>query len=337
MITTNLAMAMRGPGEPLELEGRPPPEPGPDEVVVRVGAVSLNYHDLVNLMGLIDGPWPRVPMTDGAGSVVAVGADVRGVAVGDHVIGAFHPFWRAGPPPRAAKRSCPGDTGDGWLQQLMVFPAAALVHAPKGSSVEEAATLPCAGTTAWSSLREADLRPGDTVVTQGTGGVSVLAVQLAKAHGARVIATSSSDEKLERVRALGADHTVNYRTTPDWEKEVRRLTDGRGADLVIDVAGPDTLGRSVAAVRMGGTVTVTGVLSGVGAAEISVSQVMTRNIRLVGVTTGSVADLDALCRAVEVNDVHPSISLVVVWDEVPEGARIMGAGEHVGKVVVRVP
>lgn len=336
MPSSNAAMVMAGPGAPPELEQRPVPEPGPGEALVRVRAVSVNYHDLVNLMGLIDGPWPRVPMTDGAGEVVAVAPDVHGLAVGDRVIGAFHPTWLAGPPTPAAKRSCPGDTGDGWLQQHLAFPAAALVTVPDALSFEEAATLPCAGTTAWSSLREADLRPGDIVVTQGTGGVSMLAVQLAKAHGATVIATSSSDEKLVRARGLGADHTVNYRTTPDWEKEVRALTGGRGADLVIDVAGQETLGRSVRAVRMGGTVTVTGILSGVGAAEVPVAQVMTRNIRLVGVTTGSAATLGELCAAVAANGIHPAISHVLGWDELAEAVRVMNAGEHVGKVVLRV-
>ena len=337
MSPTNLALVMSGPGTPLSLQERPVAEPGAGEVRVRVRAVSLNYHDLVNLMGLIDGPWPRVPMTDGAGEVVAVGPGVRDVALGDRVVGAFHPGWPAGPPTRAAKRECPGDTGDGWLQQHVTFPATALVPVPANLSLEEAATLPCAGTTAWSSLREAALRPGHTVVTQGTGGVSMLALQLAKAHGARVIATSSSDDKLVRARDLGADHTVNYRTTPDWEKEVRAITGGVGADLVLDVAGQETLGRSVRAVRMGGTVTVTGVLSGVGSAEVPVAQVMTRNIRLVGVTTGSVATLDELCRAVEATDLHPQISHVLDWDDVAEGVRLMGAGEHLGKVVVRVP
>jgi NADPH:quinone reductase-like Zn-dependent oxidoreductase len=337
MPSNNAAMVMTGPGTPLASEDRPIPQPGTGDALVRVRAVSLNYHDLVNLLGLIQGPWPRVPMTDGAGEVAAVGPDVHGLAVGDRVIGAFHPTWLAGPPTPAAKRECPGDTGDGWLQQYVTFPAAALVRMPAGLSFEEASTLPCAGTTAWSSLREADLRPGDTVVTQGTGGVSILAVQLARAHGATVIATSSSDDKLARARELGADHTINYRTTPDWEQQVRAITGGRGADLVIDVAGQETLGRSIRAVRMGGTVTVTGILSGVGAAEVPVAQVMTRNIRLVGVTTGSVATLDALCRAVDANDLHPQISHVLDWDEVAEGARVMGAGEHVGKVVVRVP
>jgi len=337
MSPTNLAMVMPGPGAPLELVERPVPEPGPGEVVVRVWASSLNYHDLVNLMGLIDGPWPRVAMTDGAGAVVAVGPDVRGVAVGDRVVGAFHPNWLAGPPTPAAKRACPGDTGDGWLQQFQLFPAAAVVRMPSNLSFEEAATLPCAGTTAWSSLREADLRPGHTVVTQGTGGVSVLALQLAKAHGARVISTSSADHKLHRMRELGAEHTVNYRTTPDWEKAVRAHTGGTGADLVVDVAGPETIGRSVRAVRMGGTITVTGVLSGVGAGEIPIAQVMTRNIRLVGVTTGSAATLDELCRAIEATDIHPEISHVLDWSDVAEGSRVMGAGEHLGKVVLRVP
>jgi len=268
---------------------------------------------------------------------VAVAPDVHGLSVGDRVIGAFHPTWLAGPPTPVAKRSCPGDTGDGWLQQQVAFPAAALVPIPDALSFDEAATLPCAGTTAWSSLREADLWPGATVVTQGTGGVSMLAVQLAKAHGATVIATSSSDEKLARARELGADHTVNYRTTPDWEKEVRALTGGRGADLVIDVAGQETLGRSVRAVRMGGTVTVTGILSGVGAAEVPVAQVMTRNIRLIGVTTGSAATLGDLCAALAANGIRPPISHVLGWDEVPEAVRVMNAGEHVGKVVLHIP
>jgi NADPH:quinone reductase-like Zn-dependent oxidoreductase len=337
MPPTSAAMVMAGPGAPLELVERAVPEPAAGEAVVRVRAVSLNYHDLVNLMGLIDGPWPRVPMTDGAGEVVAVAPDVRGLAVGDCVIGAFHPTWLAGPPTPAAKRSCPGDTGDGWLRQHVAFPAAALVRFPDALSFDEAATLPCAGTTAWSSLREAALRPGDTVVTQGTGGVSMLAVQLAKAHGAVVIATSSSDEKLERARQLGADHTVNYRTTPDWEKEVRAVTGGRGADLVIDVAGQETLGRSVRAVRMGGTVTVTGILSGVGAAEVPVAQVMTRNIRLVGVTTGSVATLGELCDAISATGIRPPISHTLGWDQAAEAVRVMNAGEHVGKVVLQLP
>ena len=286
-------------------------------------------------MGLIDGPWPRVPMTDGAGEVVAVGAAVPWSSWAT-VIGAFHPAWRDRRPGRheaaGARRS-----SDGWLQQLVAFPAAA-VMAPcrptrrsRGgdAAVRRHHRLELAARDR-SPARRHRRHPGHR---RGVGA------RHPAGQGPRgpVIATSSSDDKLDRRPALGADHTVNYRTTPDWEKEVRTITGGAGADLVIDVAGPDTLGRSIGAVRMGGTVTVTGVLSGVGGAEISVSQVMTRNIRLVGVTTGSVADLDGWCRAVETNGIHPAISHVLEWEDVAEGARIMGAGEHLGKVVVRVP
>jgi len=336
-MTTSRAMVMQGPGAPLEPTEREVPEPGAGEAVVRVRACSLNYHDLVNLMGLIDGPWPRVPLTDGAGEVVAVGPDVTAWSPGDRVLGAFHPGWTAGPPTRESKRTCPGDTGDGWLQQHQRFPAAALVRAPDGLGFEEAATLPCAGVTAWSALRAAELRPGQVVVTLGTGGVSVFALQLARAHGAVVVSTSSSDAKLRRVLELGAHHTVNHRTTPEWQSEVKRLTAGVGADVVVDVVGPETLARSVRSVRVGGTVVVAGVLSGSGAAEVPVAHAMTRNVRLQGVTVGSVADLDALCRAVEATGVRPEISHVLDWTEVAEGARVMGAGEHLGKVVLRLP
>ena len=336
-MTTSRAMVMPVAGAPLELVERPRPEPGPGEVVVRVRACSLNYHDLVNLMGLIDGPWPRVPLTDGAGEVVAVGEGVGAVSVGDHVVGAFHPSWPSGPPTREAKRLCPGDSGDGWLQQHQRFPAAAVVRAPAGLSMEEAATLPCAAVTAWSALRTAGLRPGQVVVTLGTGGVSVFALQLALAHGAVVVATSSSDDKLEHVRELGAQHVVNHRTAPEWHTAVKRLTGGVGADVVVDVVGPETLDRSVRAVRVGGSVIIAGVLSGAGAAEVPVAHAMTRNVRLQGVTVGSVADLDDLCRAVEATGLRPRISHLLDWTEVAEGARLMGAGEHLGKVVVRVP
>ncbi len=175
-------MVMDGPGEAPRPESRPVPEPGPGQAVVAVRASSLNYHDLVNLMGLIRGPWPRVPMTDGCGEVVAVASDVRDVAVGDRVVGAFHPLWLDGVLTREKLRVTPGDTGDGWLQQHMVYPANALVAAPAHFSDGEAATLVCAGVTAWSALRAGDVKPEDVVVTQGTGGVSLYAVQLATAR-----------------------------------------------------------------------------------------------------------------------------------------------------------
>ena len=329
-------MVMAGPGEAPRPESRPVPEPGPGQAVVAVRASSMNYHDLVNLIGLIRGPWPRVPMTDGCGEVVAVAADVDDVAVGDRVVGAFHPLWLDGGLTREKHRITPGDTGDGWLQQHMTYPANALVAAPAHLSDGEAATLVCAGVTAWSALRVADVKPGDVVVTQGTGGVSLYAVQLAAAAGATVVVTSSSDEKLDTARSLGADHVINYVSTPEWHDAVIDITDGRGADLVIDLGGEHTLAQSIKAARMDGTVAVIGVLSGFGAAEIPVTSVLTRQIRLQGVAVGSVAALRDLSAAMG-SGLRPHVSHTFDWTELAEAQRVQQAGEHTGKIAITIP
>jgi NADPH:quinone reductase-like Zn-dependent oxidoreductase len=336
VIVTYSAMVMPGPGAALERVERPVPEPAAGEAVVRIRATSLNFHDWVNLAGLIPGPWPRVPLTDGCGEVVAVGEGVRKLSVGDRVIQAFYPRWLSGPPTSAAKREAPGDTGDGMLQQYALVPANALVHVPAHLSDVEAATIPCAGVTAWSSLRRAGTKPGDVVVVEGTGGVSLFTVQLAKAAGATVVLTSSSDEKLAVGRSLGADHLINYRSTPEWHREVLAVTDGAGADVVVDVGGPDTLGAAVKAVRNGGFVAIVGVLTGAGTAEIPVATAMSRNVRLEGITVGSVADHVDLCRAMAVGQIHPHVSHTFGWDEVPEALRVLEAHEHIGKVAVEV-
>ncbi len=333
---TYTAMVMEEAGSVPRPEPRPVHEPGRDEAVVRVRASSMNFHDLVNLLGMIDGPWPRVPMSDGAGEVVAVGERVRGLEVGDRVTGAFLPRWSHGPPGPEVERYVPGDAGDGWLQQYARFPAAALVPVPVHLTDLEAATLPCAGTTAWSALRAGSVKAGDVVVCLGTGGVSLLALQLAKAHGAEVVLTSSSDEKLRVGESLGADHLVNYRSTPDWDRAVRAATGGRGADLVLDVGGADTLPRSVRAVRRAGMVVVVGAVSGADTAEVSIFDVMGRNVHLVGITVGSVADHAACCRAVELHRIHPPISHTLDWTEIGEAMRAMQAHEHVGKIALRI-
>ncbi len=329
-------MVMESAGAAPVPRERPVPEPGPHEVLVRVEASCLNYHDLVNLMGLIQGPWPRVPMSDGAGEVVAVGGEVAGFRVGDRVFGAFYPLWQDGPLRRGSQRVVAGDTGDGWLRRHVVFPADALIAVPDHLSTLEAATIPCAATTAWSALEAAGIGAGDVVVAQGTGGVSLFAVQLAKARGATVVLTSSQDDKLAIGRGLGADHLVNYRTTPAWEKAVREITGGTGADLVVDVGGPATLAASVAACRHDGTVAVIGILGGVAAAAIPVTTVMTRQIHVQGVAVGSVSAHRAMADALAEHKIHPHISHTFDWTDLAEARRVQEANEHVGKIALRI-
>ena len=334
------AMVMNGPGGPLETVDRPVGEPGPGQVLVKVKASSLNFHDNVNLMGLLPGPWPRVPMSDGAGEVVAVGPDSPGIEalqVGQRVMGAFHPSWLDGPPTPEAKRELPGDTGDGWLQQYRVADVAALVRTPDHLNDVEAATIPCAGVTAWSALVEANIGEGDVVVTQGTGGVSLFAVQLARALGATVILTSSSDDKLKVGSDLGATHLINYRTTTQWDAEVKRLTAGRGADLVVDLGGPATLAQSLHSARVGGTVAVIGVLSGFDMVPIAVAEVMLNNLRILGITVGSVRAHAQLCDFMSKASIKPHISHVFDWKDLDEALEVMRAGEHVGKIALTIP
>ncbi|KDE99272.1 hypothetical protein Y900_010020 [Mycolicibacterium aromaticivorans JS19b1 = JCM 16368] len=335
-MTTYTAMVMTAQGAAPEPEQRPLPDPGAGEVLVKVNASSVNYHDMVNLAGLIWGEWPRVPMSDGAGEVVAIGPDVTDFSVGDRVMGAFHPGWHDGPPTPQAKAELPGDSGDGWLQQYRVAATDGLVATPVHLSDIEAATLPCAGVTAWNALLEAGIGPGDVVVTQGTGGVSLFAVQFAHALGAEVILTSSSDEKLKIGSALGAAHLINYLDTPDWEHEVKRITGGRGADLVVDLGGPETLAHSVRAARMGGTVAVIGVLTGFDAAPIPVADLMLNNIRVIGITVGSVLSFVELCELITTAGITPHISHVFDWTEVGDAVRVLQAGSHIGKIALKI-
>jgi len=334
----NLAMIMPEPGGPLQLVERLVPEPGPREAVMRVRATSMNYHDLVNLKGMLKfGPWPRVPMTDGSGEIVAVGAQVRSLAVGDRVNATFTPEWLSGRPTPAARRVVLGDTTDGCLQQYLALDERSFVKVPAHLTDDEAATIPCAGVTAWSSLAAGGIKPGDVVLAEGTGGVSLYTVQLAKAAGARVILTSSSDDKLAVGRSLGADHCVNYRTTPDWAAAVRELTNGRGADIVVDVGGASTLAGSVRAAAMGGTVAIMGVLGGSMSAELPLSTAMQANLHLVGITVGSVADHTDCNRAIEQAGFRPHISHRFAWTQMPEAMATMESQQHVGKIVVTVP
>ncbi|MFI5507813.1 NAD(P)-dependent alcohol dehydrogenase [Mycobacterium sp. NPDC051804] len=333
---TQRVMVMMSQGAEPVPEERPVGTPREGEVLVKVNASSVNFHDTVNLAGLIWGPWPRIPMTDGAGVIVAVGPDVTALAVGDRVMGAFHPGWLDGPPTPEAKAEVPGDSVDGWFQQYRIAKVSGLVASPAHLSDIEAATLPCAGVTAWNALLEASIGDGDVVVTQGTGGVSLFAVQFARALGATVILTSSSDEKLEIGSRLGAMHLINYRSNPEWDAEVKRITDGRGADLVVDLGGPETLAKSVRASRMGGTVAVIGVLTGFDVAPIPVADLMLNNIRVIGITVGSVLSFAALCELIERDGIRPHISHEFDWNDLGEAVRVLQAGEHVGKIALKI-
>lgn len=331
------AMVMEGPGIAPVAVQRPVETPGPGQVLIKVNASSLNFHDNVNLMGLLPGPWPRVPMSDGAGEVVAVGPGVDELRVGDRVMGAFNPGWADGPPTPEAKRELPGDSCDGWLQQYRVATVAGVVRTPEHLSDVEAATIPCAGVTAWAALQEANIGEGDVVLTQGTGGVSLFAVQLATALGATTILTSSSDEKLKIGSDLGATHLINYRTTPAWDTEVKRLTDGRGAHLVVELGGPATVAQSLHSTRMGGTIAVIGVLSGFDMSPIAVAEVMLNNLRIIGITVGNVAAHRELCEVIDKAGIKPHISHVIDWSDLDEALRLMRAGEHVGKIALTIP
>lgn len=312
--------------------------PGPGEVKVRMRAASLNYRDLVALRNKagrdVQG---RVPLSDGAGEVVAVGEGVTNVRPGDRVAGCFFQTWESGPFEMSAHKNDLGGTLDGMLAEEATLRAGGVVKIPASYSFEEAACLPCAAVTAWQSLVErADLQKGQTVLTLGTGGVSVFALQFAAAMGARVIVTSSSDEKLAKAKALGAAETINYRTTPDWEKEVWRLMEGRGADVVIEVGGPGTLGKSLASVAPGGTIALIGVLTGFGPPDTTLFPLMARNANLCGIYVGSRSHFEAMNAFLETQPLRPVIDRVFPFAEAAKAFDHLESGDHFGKVVVTI-
>jgi NADPH:quinone reductase-like Zn-dependent oxidoreductase len=311
----------------LRVADRADAEPGPGEAAIGVRAVSLNYRDWLMVIGDYNPrqPLPLIPCSDGAGEVIAVGPGVTRVKPGDRVMGAFSQTWIAGPPTREKLRGTLGGPLDGMLAERIVLPAEGLVHVPAYLSDVEAATLPCAAVTAWHALVEEapPVAAGDTVLVQGTGGVSIFALQVARLHGARVIVTSSSDGKLERARALGAWQTINYSTTPDWDKAARAFTGGAGVDHIIEVGGAGTFGRSLRAVRVGGTVTIIGVLAG-KTADVTMTLVLMQNLRLQGNLVGSREMFTRMTRAFEQ---HELALLQRPVDEQRAIGRDAGAGQ----------
>ncbi len=325
--------------ENLKLVERPEPRPAHGEVLVRLTAASLNYRDLV-VVGGGYGSHQRtsdlVPLSDGAGEVTAVGEGVRRFKPGDRVASTFFEDWVAGEPTQEKLDSALGALVDGVLAEYRVFPERALVSAPEHLSDAEAATLPCAALTAWSALiSQGGLSPGESVLVLGTGGVSLFALQFAKLAGAQVIATSSSDEKLEKVKALGADHVINYETTPDWGKRAVAITGGRGVDHVVEVGGAGTLQQSLRAVRAGGRVYLIGVLSG-AKHELMLPYILTRNVRVQGVTVGSREQFEAMLRAITAAEIRPVIDRRFPMAEIAEAFDYLKAGRHFGKVVIEI-
>ncbi len=314
--------------------GLPEPQAGPGEVLIRVRATSLNYRDLGIARAARDA---IVPLSDGAGEVVAVGDGVTRFAPGDRVLGCFFPNWIDGDvTPEYTREALGGGLRDGMLAELVVLPERAVVATPSHMSDEEAATLPCAALTAWHGIFEqAALRPGQTVLLLGTGGVSIAGLQLARMAGLRTIVTSSSDEKLQRARDLGADEAINYRTRPDWDRAVRELTDGAGADLVLEVGGEGTFATSNACVRPGGWIVIIGGLARGDAAARGVPLVA-RHAHATRIYVGSRRMFESMNCALSLHAIHPVVDRVFPLDQTVEAYEHLAGQSHFGKVVIRL-
>jgi NADPH:quinone reductase-like Zn-dependent oxidoreductase len=322
----------------LKLKERDVPKAGPGQVVLKMKAGSLNFRDLATVSyGGNPQLLPFVPLSDGCGEVVEVGEGVTRLQKGDRVAPSFFQGWQSGGP--VAENLGPTALGspiDGCAQEYMVLSAEGMSKAPSNLSDEEVACLPCAGLTAWRALVvEGGLKAGDTVLVLGTGGVSIFALQFAKAMGARVIVTSSSDEKIERAKKLGADDAINYKEKPDWEMEARRLTDGRGVDHIVEVGGADTFPRSIAAARVGGHIAVIGILSGL-TRDVNVAAIFSQNLKISGITVGSRTHFEEMSRAIVQNDIHPVIDKRFPLAQAQEAFRLMQGASHFGKIVLDI-
>jgi NADPH:quinone reductase-like Zn-dependent oxidoreductase len=322
----------------LAIAEQPEPKASRGQVLVKVHAVSLNYRDLMVVLGKYNPKMtlPRIPCSDGAGEVVAVGEGVTRVKVGQRVAGIFMQNWIDGAPDAAKQRGALGGDIDGMLAEFVLLDENGLVHVPEHLTWEEAATLPCAAVTAWNAVVHAgEVTAGDTVVIQGTGGVSIFALQFAKMLGARVLGTSSSDEKLARAQKLGLDAGVNYKQHEDWPRWVLEQTGGRGADLVVEVGGAGTLVQSLKSVRVGGHVAQIGVLSQ-SSEPLQIGPLLHKQVRLQGIYVGSRADFEEMNRAISQHHLQPEVDQVFAFDDAPSAFAVMEKASHFGKVAIRV-
>ncbi|GEP55654.1 zinc-dependent alcohol dehydrogenase family protein [Reyranella soli] len=321
----------------LTLAERPDPTPGPRQVLVRVRATSLNYRDLITVEGSSARAAPKpdlVPLSDGAGEVVAVGSGVTRIKAGDRVAGCFMQKWVGGAIDEVAQASAMGGAIDGMLTELAVLEEDGVVRLPDHLSFEEGATLPCAGVTAWHALVEiGEIKAGDTVLVLGSGGVSIFALQFARMFGARVIATSGSKAKAERAKKMGAQAVIDYRAMPDWDQEVMQLTGGRGVDITVEVGGAGTLPRSFMATRIAGRIAVIGLLTGAGA-QVDPMPILRRNLRVQGLYVGNRQMFEAMNRAIEADGLKPVIDKVFPFAEAKDAYRHMKSQNHFGKIVI---
>jgi NADPH:quinone reductase-like Zn-dependent oxidoreductase len=313
-----------------------PGRPGPGEIRVRLRASSLNFHDYRVVSGDAAGTEGRIPLADGAGTVEEAGAGVTGFRAGDNVVSTFFPTWLDGPPEEGDFSTVPGDGVDGYGREIVVRPATWFTRAPEGWSHAEAATITTAGLTAWRALiADGHLKAGDAVLVLGTGGVSVFALQIAKAMGARVVATSSSDEKLARMTALGADHVINYRSDPNWGESVKRWTGGRGVDHVIELGGPGTLSQSIVAVKVGGHISLIGTVTG-REGLVPTAAMMVKHVRLQGLIVGSRRHQKEMVRAMAATGIKPVIDRHFALAELADAFRYEETRAHFSKIAITI-
>lgn len=329
-------ISVQSPGglDKLAIQERNSPAPGAGEIRVRWHATSLNYHDYLVGIGAIPVPEGRIPMSDGAGEVTAVGNGVKQWQVGDRIMSMFFPNWIEGKPTLPKTRAIMGESVDGCMAEEAILSATAVTSIPEGYSYAEAATLPCAGLTAWRGLMvEGGLQAGDTVLIEGSGGMSILALQLAKAAGATIYATTSSPAKAERLKEMGAVQVVNYKEDPKWGKTVNKLSGG-GVDHVLDVGGGSTMKQSIEAVAVGGHIASIGILGGGRTGEIVFPKLFFKHIRMTGLAVGSNLMQQKMVRAINVSGIQPIVDKSFAFDQLADAFRYQESGQQFGKIVL---